>query len=133
MIVSLRIAALVGCLALLSACTHHVRADKEMNWACTPDRDHEGIQQVEFHFVENPNYFRVEEGTHLCDAFKSLGKPTLTMNVELLGDFISGFRGSHAVSIKGLSTPFTEMGVGVISGEPGVDPLVAAYDSLARK
>jgi hypothetical protein len=135
MTVSLRLAAVVGCLAQLSACDRHVHAEKEMRWDCKPDRDYDGLQWVEFRFVENPNYFHTEVGPHLCDALKSLGRPTVTMKFDLLGDFVSGFRGSSSVGIDGLSTPFSDRNAGSESfgtAEPGVDPLKTAYDRPAR-
>jgi hypothetical protein len=135
MIMSLRMA-VVGCLVLLCACDRHVQTRKEMTWACMPDRDYDGLQWVEFHFVENPNYFHTEVGPQLCDALKSAGKPTVTMTFDLLGDFISGFRGSSALSIDGLSTRFSDRNAGVGSfgtAGPGEDPLKAAFDRLAQK
>ena len=136
MIVSLRIAAVVGCLVLLSACDRHVRTEMEMKWACKPDRDYDGLQWVEFHFVENPNYFDTEVGPHLCDALKSLGRQTVTMKFDLLGDLVSGFRGYNSVGIDGLATPFSGRNAGVQSfgtAGPGVDPLESAYDRMVRR
>jgi hypothetical protein len=93
MIASLRIAGVVGGLALLSACDHHVRTEKELSWDCKPDRYYDGLQWVEFHFVENRNYFVTEVGPRLCEELKSLGRPTVVMKFDLLGDSVWGFRG----------------------------------------
>jgi hypothetical protein len=136
MIVSLRMAALVGCLALLSACDRHIQTEKEMTWDCKPDRYYDGLQWVEFRFVENPNYFDTEVGPRLCDALKSLGRSRVVMKFDLLGDFVSGFRGQSTVGIDGLSTPFADRDAGVESfgtAGPGVDPLKTTYDRLASK
>jgi hypothetical protein len=132
---SLRMVAVVGCLALLTACDRHVQTEKEMTWACKPDQDYDGLQSVEFHFVENPHYFETEVGPHLCDVLKSLGRPTVAMKFDLLGDFVSGFRGESTRGIDGLSTPFSDRNAGVYgnSAEAGIDPLKADYDRLARR
>jgi hypothetical protein len=115
MIVRLRMAAVVGCLVPLIACERHVHTEMEMKWACKPDRDYDGLQWVEFHFVENSNYFDTEVGPHLCDALKSLGRQTVTMKFDLLGDFVSGYRGYSSVGIDGLATPFSDRNAGVQS------------------
>ena len=134
MIVSLRMVAAVGCLALLSACDLHVQTQMKMTWACTPERDPDGLQSVEFHFVENPKYFDIEVGPHLCDALKSLGKPTVTMKFDLLGELVWGYRGYKSVGIDGLPTPFSDRyGASGVSAEPGVDPLKTAYGRFTRK
>jgi len=132
MIASLRIAGVVGGLALLSACDHHVRTEKELSWDCKPDRYYDGLQWVEFHFVENRNYFVTEVGPRLCEELKSLGRPTVVMKFDLLGDSVWGFRGESSVGIDGLSTPFTDRNAGAGSSGPGVDPLAAAYDRFSE-
>jgi hypothetical protein len=54
------------------------------------------------------------------------------MKFDLLGDFISGFRGFSSTGIDGLLTPFSDRNAGV-TAEPGEDPLKATYDRLAQK
>jgi len=136
MIMSLKIAALARCLALLSACNHLVRTEKEMKWLSQPSLAYNGKQWVEFHFVENPNYFNTEVGPLLGDALKSLGKPIITMRFELIGDFVEGYRGESSLGIDRISTPLSDRNAEVESPGtegPGMNPLKTACDRLARR
>ena len=116
MIMKFKIAAIAACLFLLSACERRVRAQEEMTWFCMPERDIQGAQWVEFRFVKNPTHFVTEVGPRLCDNLKSLGRPTVKMNFDLVGDFISGVRGHSSLDIEGLR-----------GNGPGVNPLETDY------
>jgi hypothetical protein len=124
------ISAIVVWLVLFGGLQRRVRVSQEMTWVCTSEHDFQGIQWVEFRFVENPHYIANAAGQGLCDALKFSGKRTVRMKFELKGD-VSGYRGNNALEIEGLSGDVSGGAGGIDFGltGPGPDPLKRVFDN----
>jgi len=126
---------ILGFLIFVTSCERRVQVLKDMIWTCLPENDFRDNQWVRFSYSENPNYHADVAGPRLCDELKRSGKVTVKMRIDLMGDLLSGFRGSNAVQIEGLPVAISQGGGGFTSsglGGPGKDPLQVAYDEDPR-